>query len=184
MIKLHDIDHVEFGVQDLDASSNSWQVEFGLLERNREGRTSYLAVNYEPFSVVLETSNEVGIQYAAYNLHPDFSLDDAEAHLKLVGVEYTRSDTCGEYPSGPSRSKRGTPHRRFRVSSLRNTTAPGTAPTNGARPRASVDFPEPEKPPIATRQGGAGCSSCSASARYSRAMPSSSLRRCRFSTTR
>ena len=92
MIKLHDIDHVKFGVQDLDASSNSWQVEFGLLERKREGRTSYLAVNYEPFSVVLETSNEVGIQYAAYNLHPDFSLDDAEAHLKSVGVEYMRSD--------------------------------------------------------------------------------------------
>ena len=90
----------------------------------------------------------------------------------------TRSDTCDEYPSGPRRCKRGTPHRRFRVSSLRNTTAPGTAPTDGARPSASVDFPEPEKPPTATRHGCGGCRSCSAMARYSRAMPSSSLRRC------
>lgn len=92
MIKLYDIDHVKFGVEDLDASSHSWQTEFGLQERSREGRTSYLAVNYEPYSVVLETSNDVGIQYAAYNLHPDFTLDDAEKHLKEVGVEYTRTD--------------------------------------------------------------------------------------------
>jgi hypothetical protein len=40
-------------------------------------------------------------------------------------VAYTRSDTGDEYPSGPRRCKRGTRHKRFRVSSLRNTTAPG-----------------------------------------------------------
>ncbi|GGA70858.1 hypothetical protein GCM10011490_21890 [Pseudoclavibacter endophyticus] len=92
MIKLHDIDHVKFGVKDLDASSESWQTEFALIERRRDQSTAYLACNYEPHSIVLERSNEVGIQYAAYNLHPDFSLDDAEVHLKGVGVDYTRTD--------------------------------------------------------------------------------------------
>lgn len=92
MIKLYDIDHVKFGVADLDESAHSWEHEFGLIERSRESGTAFLAVNYEPYSIVLETSNEVGIQYAAYNLHPDFSLDDAELHLKGVGVDYVRTD--------------------------------------------------------------------------------------------
>ena len=34
------------------------------------------------------------------------------------------------------------------MTSLRITTAPGTPPTHGARLRASVDFPVPEKPPL------------------------------------
>lgn len=97
MIKLSDIDHVRFGVQDVDASSHSWEVEFGLQERERDGRTSYLAVNYEPYSIVVEESDEVGIRYAAYNLHPDFSLDDAERHLREKGVEYTRTDEAVEF---------------------------------------------------------------------------------------
>ena len=37
-----------------------------------------------------------------------------------------------------------------------NDERPGAAPTLGARPRASVDFPDPEKPPMAINRGGAG----------------------------
>lgn len=92
MIKLYDIDHVKFGVKDLDASAHAWEVEFGLLEREREHDNVKLAVNYEPYSIVIEKSDTPGIQYAAYNLHPDFTLEDAERHLREVGVDYTRTD--------------------------------------------------------------------------------------------
>lgn len=92
MIKLYDIDHVKFGVKDLDASAHAWEVEFGLIEREREHDNVKLAVNYEPYSIIVEKSDDPGIQYAAYNLHPDFSLDDAEKHLKSVGVDYVRTD--------------------------------------------------------------------------------------------
>ncbi|WP_406631961.1 VOC family protein [Amycolatopsis sp. WGS_07] len=92
MIRLYDIDHVKFGVADLDAASHSWQVEFGLTERARDRKTARLAVNYEECSVLLEQSEAPGIQHAAYVLHPDFSLDDAEKHLKELGVAYVRTE--------------------------------------------------------------------------------------------
>ncbi|WP_020501692.1 VOC family protein [Sciscionella marina] len=92
MIKLYDIDHVKFGVADLDAASNSWQLEFGLTERARDTKSAQLAVNYEPYSILLEKSDEAGIRYAAYNLHPDFSLEDAERHLNGLGIEYARTE--------------------------------------------------------------------------------------------
>ncbi|MGO1543304.1 MAG: VOC family protein [Gulosibacter sp.] len=111
MIKLSDIDHVKFGVKDVDESSNSWQVEFGLTERTREGRESYLAVNYEPYSIVVEESEEVGIQYAAYNLHPDFSLEDAEQHLKAVGVDYIRSANAIDFVDPENNGVRYVPFR-------------------------------------------------------------------------
>lgn len=92
MIKLYDIDHVKFGVADLDASQHSWEREFGLVTREKDANEVKLAVNYEPYSIVIEKSNTPGIQYAAYNLHPDFTLDDAAKHLNEVGVDYTRTD--------------------------------------------------------------------------------------------
>ena len=46
MIKLYDLDHVKFGVEDLDANVHSWEAEFGLHERTRDDRMSFLALNY------------------------------------------------------------------------------------------------------------------------------------------
>lgn len=92
MIKLADLDHVILAVEDLDTAADSWQVQFSLIEREREANRSYLAVNYEPYSVILEKANTPGLTYAAYNLHPDFSLEDAEKHLKSCGVDFTRED--------------------------------------------------------------------------------------------
>lgn len=111
MIKLYDIDHVKFGVEDLDANVHSWEAEFGLHEREREGRTSRLAVNYEPYSLELESSNTVGLKYAAYNLHPDFSLDDAEKHLKEVGVDYVRTDEAVDFVDPENNGVRFVPFR-------------------------------------------------------------------------
>lgn len=73
MIKLYDIDHVKFGVHDLDASQHAWEVEFGLHATEKNPNEVKLAVNYEPHSIIIEKSNDHGIQYTAYNLHPDFS---------------------------------------------------------------------------------------------------------------
>ncbi len=92
MIKLHDIDHVVIGVEDLDTASDSWQIEFSMLERNRDGGRSFLACNYEDYSVVLEKANIPGIKQTAYNLHPDFTIEDAARHLKSVGVGYKREE--------------------------------------------------------------------------------------------
>lgn len=111
MIRLYDIDHVKFGVTDLDASVHAWETEFGLLERDRDHRTARLAVNYEPYSVVVETANTEGIQYAAYNLHPDFSLEDAAAHLKSVGVEFSRDDEGIDFVDPENNGVRLVPYR-------------------------------------------------------------------------
>ncbi|MGI5126835.1 VOC family protein [Pseudonocardia sp. CA-107938] len=97
MIKLHDIDHVALGVEDLDASAHSWQVEFGLAERERTPTESFLACNYEPYSLVLRRTNNPGAIHTAYNLDPEFSLADAEKHLKDHGVLYTRSENAVEF---------------------------------------------------------------------------------------
>ncbi|MFH5821158.1 VOC family protein [Georgenia sp. AZ-5] len=112
MIKLYDIDHVSLGVEDLDAAAHSWQVEFGLLERERENGRAYLACNYEPYSLVLEKTNTPGIQYAAYNLHPGFSLADAEKHLREHHVDYVRTDDAVAFTDPEGNGVRLVPYRR------------------------------------------------------------------------
>lgn len=97
MIKLYDIDHVKFGVEDLDAAQHAWEAEFGLHATEKDPNEVKLAINYEPYSVIIEKSNDRGIQYTAYNLHPDFTLDDAEKHLKEMGVDYTRTDGAVDF---------------------------------------------------------------------------------------
>jgi catechol-2,3-dioxygenase len=92
MIKLHDIDHVVMGVEDLDASTHQWQDEFGLTEVGREGKDALLACNYEKPSLILREQPEAGILHTAYQLAPELSLDDAERHLKEKRVEFTRTD--------------------------------------------------------------------------------------------
>lgn len=111
MIKLYDIDHVSMGVEDLDTAAHSWGIEFGLIERSREENRSYLACNYEPYSVVLEKSNTAGIQYAAYNLHPDFSLEDAEKHLKEHHVDYVRTENAVEFKDPENNGVQFVPYR-------------------------------------------------------------------------
>lgn len=92
MIKLHDIDHVLLGVEDVDASAHQWQDEFGLTQVGTEGRDRLLACNYEPPSLVLRQTPEAGILHSAYQLAPEVSLNDAERHLREHRVEYARSD--------------------------------------------------------------------------------------------
>lgn len=92
MIKLHDIDHVLMGVEDVDAAAQQWQDEFGLTQVGQEGRQRLLACNYEDPSVVLQEMPDAGILHAAYQLAPELSLEDAERHLRAHRVQYTRSD--------------------------------------------------------------------------------------------
>lgn len=97
MIKLHDIDHVVMGVEDLDGATQQWQDDFGLVEVARDGSTTSLACNYESPSVILEKANVAGIRHAAYQLAPDFSLDQAGTHLREHGVEFTRSEEAIDF---------------------------------------------------------------------------------------
>lgn len=92
MIRIVDIDHVVLAVEDVDTASDSWQVEFSMLERRREDGRAYLACNYEEYSVVLQQANAPGLTHAAYQLHPEHSLEDAATHLKGVGVDFSRDD--------------------------------------------------------------------------------------------
>ncbi|MFE7422067.1 VOC family protein [Rhodococcus sp. NPDC057529] len=92
MIKLHDIDHVLMGVEDLDESTHQWQDEFGLTVVGREPGESFLACNYEDPALILRSAPAAGIIHTAYQLAPDVTLADAEKHLSDAGVEFTRSE--------------------------------------------------------------------------------------------
>jgi hypothetical protein len=70
------------GLDNVDARPYAGPVFAELADQAGERRVNH--------SVVLETSNKVVIEYAAYNLHPDFTLDDACAHLNSVGVHAHR----------------------------------------------------------------------------------------------
>ena len=94
MFKLHDIDHVVMGVEDLDESTQQWQDEFGLTHVGREGAQSFLACNYEKPSLILEKAPQAGIIHTAYQLHPESTLEDAAAHLKGKRVEFTRTEAA------------------------------------------------------------------------------------------
>lgn len=135
MIKLSDIDHVQLGVEDLDSAAHSWQMEFGLIEREREGGSAFLACNYEPYSLVLSKTNTPGIVYAAYNLDPEFSLDDAEKHLKDHRIEYRRTEQAVEFKDPEGNGVQFVPYRPRRGQDVFPRTSRYTKDLHQAGPR-------------------------------------------------
>ena len=87
MIRLHRIDHVALRVADLDEASARWQVQFGLVERSREGRSAFLACNDEPYCLELLEGASPGHDHFAFELANDCTLDEARAHLEAQGLQ-------------------------------------------------------------------------------------------------
>ena len=91
MIRLRRIDHVCLRVADVDEAAGRWAVQFGLLEREREGGRALLACDDEPYSLEL-TAGAPGHDHTAFELARDCSLDDARAHLQALGLGWQEQE--------------------------------------------------------------------------------------------
>ena len=62
-----------------DEASERWQLQFGLVERSRDGGRALLACNDEPYCLELVEGERPGHDHTAFELGVDCSLDDARA---------------------------------------------------------------------------------------------------------
>ena len=85
-MRLERLDHVALRVASLDEAVPRWCIQFGLVERRREGGTAYLACNDEPYCLELIEGGRPGHDHVAFSLGPDCTLDDAGRHLERLGV--------------------------------------------------------------------------------------------------
>jgi catechol 2,3-dioxygenase-like lactoylglutathione lyase family enzyme len=95
LISLRRIHHVCLGVEDLDAATRRWSIQFGLTVRSQRGGHTYLACDYEPYSLELVTTAagaQPGADHTGYELARDVSLQDAAAHLAGLGIDHHRDD--------------------------------------------------------------------------------------------
>jgi catechol 2,3-dioxygenase-like lactoylglutathione lyase family enzyme len=92
MISLRRIHHVCLRVDDLDAATARWAVQFGLTPRETVDGRAYLACDYEPYSLELVADGSPGHDHTGWELARGISLDDAAAHLTALGVEHDRHD--------------------------------------------------------------------------------------------
>ena len=92
MIRLHRLDHVCLRVADLDEASARWQIQFGLVERSRDGGRALLACNDEPYCLELVEAPTPGHDHSAFELAPGCPLDAARAHFAQHGVSWDEDD--------------------------------------------------------------------------------------------
>jgi len=88
VIDLHRLDHVCLRVADLSEASERWQIQFGLVERSRDGGRALLACNDEPYCLELVEGESPGHDHSAFELSVDCTVDDARAHLESQGVAW------------------------------------------------------------------------------------------------
>ena len=86
MIELRRIDHVCLSVAEVDEAAARWAVQFGLLDRGRDGGRALLSCDDEPYSLELSMGDEPGHDHTAFELARVCSLDDARAHLSALGI--------------------------------------------------------------------------------------------------
>lgn len=94
MIRVHRLDHVGLRVADLDEASARWCLQFGLVERARDGGRALLACNDEPYCLELEEGGRPGHDHSAFELARGCSLDDARAHLRRHGLAWGEHEGC------------------------------------------------------------------------------------------
>jgi catechol-2,3-dioxygenase len=92
MISLRRIHHVCLRVGDLAAATGRWSIQFGLTVREQGPFRSYLACDYEPYSLELVQAESPGADHTGYELSRGVGLDDASAALSALGVEHRRED--------------------------------------------------------------------------------------------
>ncbi len=94
MIRLRRIDHVCLGVEDVEEAAGRWGVEFGLLDRGRDGGRALLSCDDEPYSLELTPAFDPGHDHTGFELAHDCSLDDARAHLQALGIGWQEQEGC------------------------------------------------------------------------------------------
>jgi catechol-2,3-dioxygenase len=92
LIELRRIDHVCLRVADVDEAAGRWAVQFGLLDRGREGGRALLSCDDEPYSLELAQGDELGHDHTGFELAGGCSLDDARAHLRGLGITWQEQE--------------------------------------------------------------------------------------------
>ena len=92
MISLRRIDHVCLRVADVEEAAARWALQFGLLDRGREGGRALLSCDDEPYSLELVRADEPGHDHTGFELARGCSLDDARAHLRLHAVSWQEQE--------------------------------------------------------------------------------------------
>jgi catechol 2,3-dioxygenase-like lactoylglutathione lyase family enzyme len=88
LIRLHRIDHVCLRVADIEEAAARWTIQFGLVERTRDGRRALLACNDEACCLELVTGAPAGFEHAAFELASDCPGEVARARLVETGVPF------------------------------------------------------------------------------------------------
>ena len=88
MIELRRIDHVCLCVADVEEAAARWGVQFGLLDRGRDGGRALLSCDDEPYSLELAQGEHPGHDHTGFELARNCSLDDARAHLRSLGIHW------------------------------------------------------------------------------------------------
>jgi len=91
LISLRRIHHVCLRVEDLDEATRRWAIQFGLTVREHGADRSYLACDYEPYSLELAQSPSPGPDHTGYELSRGITLDDAADELARLGIPHRRS---------------------------------------------------------------------------------------------
>jgi catechol 2,3-dioxygenase-like lactoylglutathione lyase family enzyme len=110
VIRLGRIDHVCLRVADVDEAAARWCLQFGLVERAREGGRALLACNDEPYSLELIEDGPPGHDHVAFELRHDCSLDDVRSHLEAQGHEWEERDGCVVVDDPDGRAVQLLPH--------------------------------------------------------------------------
>jgi catechol 2,3-dioxygenase-like lactoylglutathione lyase family enzyme len=87
-VRLRRIDHCALRVSDLDEAVSRWCLQFGLVERSRDGERALLTCDDEPYSLELIEGGSPGHDHVGFELRRDCSLDDVRAHLRGLGVQW------------------------------------------------------------------------------------------------
>ena len=88
MISLRRIDHVGLMVKDVEDAARRWSLQFGLVERERDGDRARLACDDEPFCLELMAADAPELSHVAYELRRSCSLDDARRHFDEAGASW------------------------------------------------------------------------------------------------
>jgi len=131
LIELRRIDHVCLRVTDLDEATARWAVQFGLLDRGREGRRALLSCDDEPYSLELAESDDPGHDHTGFELSAGCSLDDARAHLRALGIAWQEEEGSLFVHDPDGRGVQVMPYRpqeRWVVHARRSTTVRPGAP--------------------------------------------------------
>jgi len=91
-MRLRRIDHVCLRVADVEEAAARWCLQFGLVERARDGGRALLACNDEPYCLELVHGAEPGLDHYAFELHRTSTVDDVRSELEGLDVRWEEHD--------------------------------------------------------------------------------------------